>query len=128
MVSSTTRSSANLRNGIYKLFIVFTSLALLAHQFLQKYLEIHLSLLDNYLDPFCLGVIVTFLYQLQNRWLFDRLELSLLELIILVIVLSLISEVLFPYLSDQFVTDWWDVVAIAIGGFISYTIRSRRSS
>lgn len=110
---------------IYWAFILLTLALFVAHQFLQHYLMININLLDNYLDPFCLGVLLTLLFQWEHRWRFPNRELSFLELTLMIIIVSIISEMLFPYLSNEFVADPWDAVAIAVGSLITYGLRKR---
>jgi len=109
---------------LYPAFLLLTLFAFIAHQIIQKQMGIHLPLLDNYLDPFCLGVLATFLFSLEHHWRFRGRNLSLLEVIILIIILTLITELLFPYLSDKFVRDWWDGVAITAGSMVCYFLQS----
>jgi len=113
-------------NLLFNSFIILVFIVFLIHQILQKGLEVNIPFLDNYLDPFCLGVIAAFLFGLQHRWLFPERKISTLELLVLIAMLSLISEVLFPYLSDQFVADWRDVVAIALGSLVNHLIGFRK--
>lgn len=87
----------------------------LGHQCLQKVLKINFSLIDNYLDPFSLGAIVPHLVLAEHRFFYAKQTLSYPELLIIFILLSVASEIIFPWLNDQFISDWFDTVAIFTG-------------
>lgn len=86
------------------------------HQILQKELAIHLSFIDAYLDPFCLGALVPTLLLIEREWLFKQTHFSKIEFAILLLVLMLASEWLLPFLSSEFVADPFDAFAIFLGG------------
>tara|TARA_R110002050_G_scaffold226139_1_gene361966 strand:+ start:125 stop:490 length:366 start_codon:yes stop_codon:yes gene_type:complete len=88
----------------------------IVHQILQKGLAIHLSFIDAYLDPFCLGALVPPLLLIEREWLFKQTHFSKIEFVILLLVLMLASEWLLPFLSSEFVADPFDAFAIFLGG------------
>ncbi len=90
-------------------------LAFIVHQILQHLLHVKISFADNYLDPFCLAVFVLYAYRLQQTYFFRQTQLSLLEVGILTLFLFAVTELLFPYLSEQFIADVWDGLAIGFG-------------
>ena len=97
--------------------ISFISLLLLFlfHQLLQIGIHISIPFFDNYLDPFCLGALSMHLYLFERNWLYDYKKISILSSFIIFLFLSIVSEVLFPYLSNRFTADWHDVIAIFLG-------------
>lgn len=50
----------------------------------------------------------------ERHWFFDQ-KLQTVDVIIATIFLAIVSEMLFPYLSDRFVADVLDVLAIMLG-------------
>ncbi|MBL3658447.1 hypothetical protein [Fulvivirga sediminis] len=50
----------------------------------------------------------------ERYWFFDQYMHSI-DIIITTVFLAIVSEVLFPYLSDRFVADVLDVLAIILG-------------
>ncbi len=105
------------------LFVLTIFIGFVGHQFLQKIMEIHIPILDNYYDMFALGVILPWLY-LWERRLFSKnkpLEkLSISYLILMTLCVGFITEVLFPFGSSSFVADNWDVVVFGIGAMAFY--------
>ena len=90
-------------------------LAFLIHQLLQYGMQIHLQLVDSYLDPFCAGALSPWVISIEREWLFRQQRLSKTEVIVIMLFLSIVSEFIFPYLSNRFTSDWIDVVAIGLG-------------
>lgn len=91
------------------------------HQLVQKGLDISLPLIDNYLDNLlAMPIILTFLL-VERRILFRRgkgYRLSGLDVVLATVYIIIISEIIFPLLSDEFVTDWVDVIFYALGSLI----------
>lgn len=91
------------------------------HQLLQKGLDISLPLIDSYLDNLlAMPIILTFLL-VERRILFRRgkgYSLSAMDVILATVYIVIIAEVVFPLLSDNFVTDWRDVIFYALGSLI----------
>lgn len=94
-------------------FIVPAVLFLL-HQITQHLLGVPISFLDAYLDPFCLGALTLYGVRIERKLLFNR-SLPIVDTLLATVFLIVVSEGLFPYLSERFVRDWWDAVAIASG-------------
>ncbi len=91
-------------------------LAFFVHQFIQKVVGFSLPLADNYLDPFCFGALVPPLLLLERKLLFNQTNYAKLELILLLIVLVIFSEVFLPFISDRFIADPIDMGLIVLGG------------
>lgn len=91
------------------------------HQLLQKGLHISLPLIDNYLDNLlAMPIILTFLL-VERRILFRRgkgYRLSAMDVVMATVYIVVIAEVIFPLFSDNFVTDWRDVIFYALGSLI----------
>lgn len=85
------------------------------HQIAQKGFQIHTPFADQYLDPFCLGVIALHAFAWEQNYFFERKQLGIVEVGLIVLFLSLVTEILFPFLSDQFTADFLDSLAISLG-------------
>ena len=90
--------------------------AFFAHQIIHKIVGLSFPLADNYLDPFCFGALVPPLLLLERKLLFNQTNYSKLELMLLLIVLVVFSEVFLPFVSDRFIADSIDVGLIVLGG------------
>ncbi|MGB3848399.1 MAG: hypothetical protein WA958_00415 [Tunicatimonas sp.] len=85
------------------------------HQLLQTGLGIPLPWLDNYLDPFCAAALGLHLVAFERKLYFKQKQLTWADVSIATAGLAFVSEVVFPYFSDSFTADVWDVVAIVVG-------------
>tara|TARA_B100000508_G_C11448280_1_gene272585 strand:+ start:592 stop:933 length:342 start_codon:yes stop_codon:yes gene_type:complete len=94
---------------------IFPLIVFLGHQTTQKALHLSLPFLDNYLDPFCFTAIAFPLIVLERSWLFSQNKHSKIDLLIIFIFLAIVSEVLLPALSHQFVQDPWDILSMLFG-------------
>ena len=100
------------------------------HQILQKVLGLSLPFFDLYLDSLlAMPIILSFLL-LEKQILFRKganYRLTVLEVIMATFFISLVSEWLFPKLSDRFTTDWIDVALYIAGALIFYFTINRSS-
>jgi glycopeptide antibiotics resistance protein len=108
----------------------FVALALtfVVHQVLQKGFHVSLYWIDSYLDPLLSMPILLTLLLAERRHLFGRgnqYQLSLLEVVLAVGILSLLFEVIFPMLSPRFTADVGDVIAYVIGGMFFYLLLNK---
>ncbi|MEM8527166.1 MAG: hypothetical protein AAGG68_21175 [Bacteroidota bacterium] len=94
----------------------------LLHQLLQKMLHFSIPFLDSYYDPFAAAVLGLFALRMERKYLWKkkRIKFKWYEVMTIVMVLALISEQLFPYLSNAFTRDWWDYFAFVLGGIYFY--------
>ena len=110
-------------------FIICCILFIL-HQILQKALGLSLPFFDLYLDSLlAMPIILSFLL-LEKQILFRKgtnYRLTVLEIIMATFFISLVSEWLFPKLSNQFTTDWIDVALYIAGALIFYFTINRSS-
>lgn len=93
------------------------------HQLLQKILHIRIQLADDYLDNLLVTPILLTFLVVEKRILFRRgpdYVLSKMEIVMATILIAIVSELLFPYLSKDFVTDWVDIVFYISGSLIFY--------
>ncbi|GAB3334109.1 hypothetical protein GCM10027429_14970 [Marivirga atlantica] len=90
-------------------------LAFTIHQVLEIIFEIHIPFLDNYLDPFCAGAIMLHALAIERKVILDN-KLTYLDVVIAIVLLSIIVEVLFPYLSSRFTADIYDLLSFITGG------------
>ena len=104
------------------LFIVCMVLLAL-HQFQQYVLKLSVPVADAYLDNLLAMPILLFLLVAERRLLFKRgayYQLSMAEVVLATLYVSVISELLFPLLSSRFVFDWMDFLFFFIGAAIYY--------
>ena len=94
----------------------------LLHQLAELVLNINITLLDNYLDPFCASVIILHGLALERKFIFEW-SLTTLDIIIAILILSVISELVFPYFSNKFTADIYDFLAFSAGGLWFYFLR-----
>ena len=87
----------------------------LVHQFTQKVLNLEIPFADRYLDPFCLGALSLYGLQWERRWLFGVKELKMTDILLVTLYLIIISEILFPFFSADFIQDWYDALSITAG-------------
>ncbi len=103
---------------------IICALLFIIHQVLQKGLDITFPLADRYLDNLLTMPIVLSLLLVERQYLFkrgDAYRLSALQVVVATVFIMLISEVIFPLLSEEFTTDWWDVVFLGLGSLLFYT-------
>lgn len=94
----------------------------LLHQFVQKILLLPVPFIDSYFDPFAAAVLGLFILKMERQYLWKQKQFSFqwYEILVVTIVLALISEQLFPLLSENFTSDPLDYVSLAIGGIYFY--------
>lgn len=100
---------------------IISCLLFVLHQVLQKGLEISMPFIDEYLDNLLAMPIILTLLLVERRVLFKRgknYRLPVLDVVIATFYISLITEVLFPLLSDRFTGDWWDLFFYATGSLV----------
>ncbi len=85
------------------------------HQLLQLGLDIPLAWADDYLDPFCAAALGLQLVAFERKLYFRQERLTWADVLIATGGLMFVSEVVFPYYSDDFTADWLDALAIAVG-------------
>ena len=87
----------------------------LLHQLTQIWLGLWIVWADFYLDPFCAGALSLSAIAFERRLFFGQQRLTRADIGVTTGYIIFVSEVLFPYISDRFVADWADVVAIMAG-------------
>ena len=103
---------------------IICALLFVVHQVLQKGLDITFPLFDRYLDNLLAMPIILSLLLVERQYLFKRgkaYRLSTLDVVVATVFIALISEIIFPLLSQDFTTDWWDIVFLGLGSLIFYT-------
>ena len=108
----------------YFYLLVNTTLLLILHQLMQRGLDIRQPFLDNYLDPFLSIPFLLSGFVLERRYIFKMrdFELEWHEVLIATIALSLLFELVFPYLFPDFVYDIYDFLAYAAGAVLFYAV------
>tara|TARA_R110002072_G_scaffold45463_1_gene126464 strand:+ start:165 stop:515 length:351 start_codon:yes stop_codon:yes gene_type:complete len=100
---------------LLKFSYIFPLFLFIVHQVSQKILGLEFLFFDFYLDPFCLTALFFPLLKLERKILFGQDKLNLLELLLIFMVLVIVFEGILPFYFKQFVSDFWDVVAMALG-------------
>jgi hypothetical protein len=95
------------------IFLLF----LLSHQLTQYGLGWKLPLLDNYLDPLLTMPLLLGLIQLERRLFFNQPRLSVIEIAVITVALSVLFEEVFPRWQPDFIRDWWDYLMYGLGSF-----------
>lgn len=91
------------------------------HQVVERLLHIHIPVVDNYLDPLLLMPMLLHLLLWERRVLFKKGDLFVFSwprMIMIFIIVSFITEYLFPLLRPGFTADIWDVLCYLIGTII----------
>lgn len=100
----------------------------IAHQLFQKVLNISLPLFDDYLDNLVAMPIILTIFLTEKRMLWGKgnnYKLPVLDIVLLTIYLSFISELVFPFLSNRFTADWLDVGCYVLGSYLFYKCMNR---
>ena len=104
-------------------------LLLLAHQISQKILAWQCPFLDSYLDPFLSMPILLGGVLWERRFFLSQYypvkekevyQFSLFEILLLSTFFALVFEVGFPYWSEKFKYDSFDVLAYFLGSLLFY--------
>jgi len=105
-------------NYILKPWFLIICVIVLLHQILEKIGHIYIPFISAYLDPLLMMPIVLHLSLWERRLFFYkniRFIFSPFDLAIYWIVISLITEILFPLLNKYFVADMGDVLCYLVG-------------
>jgi bacteriorhodopsin len=108
---------------LYAAVFITCCVLFLAHQITQRVLHLRIGFADNYLDNFLATPILLTLLLVERRTLFRRgrdYTLSVAEVCLATAFIAVVGEVLFPYLSDDFTSDWLDVPFYALGSVLFY--------
>ena len=108
---------------------VVSCLLFILHQVLQKGFNVSIPIIDQYLDSLlAMPIILTFLLA-ERQYLFKKgkqYRLPLLDVVLATLFIAFVSEVVFPFLSNDFTGDWLDLGFYAIGsGIFHFTINRK---
>ncbi len=97
-------------------------LVFILHQVSQYIFKIPLPFLNNYLDNFLAMPVILFLLLAEKKYIYKQKDqkLSLLFVIIATLYVALVTEWLFPLLSERFTPDWYDLVFYSLGSAFYY--------
>ena len=98
-------------------FIVLLTTAFV-HQLIEKLLLLHLPVIDSYLDPLLLMPVLLHLLLWERRILFRKginYTFSTFQIILIFILISFVTEYIFPKWNPKFTADIWDVVCYVLG-------------
>lgn len=114
---------------VEKNWIFWTALILLLlHQWIEKYLQYPIPVLDNYLDTLlCMPILLgALLWERRNLFkLGQDFRFNLSTVVIITFIATFIFEVIFPRLTPQFTADWMDSIMYGIGSLIFYFFVNR---
>ena len=106
---------------IFRPWFITTILVFTVHQISQKLLQIKLPFLDNYLDPILLMPMLLHALLWERRLLFgfdDQHILPKKYIILVWIIVSILTEFIFPIWNKGFTKDPIDIVLYLIGCLI----------
>lgn len=95
----------------------------IAHQVVQLVFENRISFVHSYLDSLLAMPIILTLILAERIYLFrwnNYYRLNLLEVFLGTLFVAIVSEIIFPALSDDFTGDWMDLLFFVFGAFIFY--------
>lgn len=93
------------------------------HQVFIMVFDVRLPQIDSYLDNLLAMPIILTLLLFERIYLFkwkNYKRLNLLEIVAATTFIAVVSELLFPLLSDDFTSDWLDVFFFFLGALIFY--------
>lgn len=105
-------------SNVFERWMTLCCCIVVLHQISQKIFGINLPYIDSYLDPLLFMPILLQFLLWEKRIVFNKgydFVFSIEELIVYFLLLSLISEILFPFLNDFFVADPMDVICYGLG-------------
>ena len=114
---------------LYSPVFIICCILFVAHQATQQFFRISIPLVDNHLDNLLAPPILFTLLVAERRIIFKRgadYTLDQTEVILATLFLIVVSEWLFPFLSDNFTSDWMDVLVYVMGGFLFYYTINKR--
>ena len=88
------------------------------HQLSQKVWGLSIPFADNYLDNLLCMPLILPGFQAEQRWLWGKEKITILEALLVTAVLSIVFEWAIPQISPAFTADGWDIVAYFAGTFI----------
>jgi hypothetical protein len=108
---------------------LISSLLFVLHQYLQFIAQISMPFFDKYLDPALMMPILLHLLVWERRLIFRDTSSRLPESYIFgyFLLAVIFGELVFPYLSDKFIADYWDILSYALGSY-AYAIAQRVSN
>lgn len=117
---------------LFSVVFITCCILFLAHQITQRVLHVRIPFADNYIDNFLATPILLTLLLVERRTLFrygGHYTLSALEVCLATAFIAVVGEVVFPYLSQNFTSDWVDVLFYALGSVLFYATvnKSNRS-
>ncbi|MFD2595182.1 hypothetical protein [Sphingobacterium griseoflavum] len=95
---------------------------------MDKFFDVHIWLLDHYLDPLLLMPIFLHVYLWERRLLFGKPLHDVLTwrtIVVLCLLVSFIAEWCFPVLNDRFTSDWLDVACYMVGALVFFLFFNR---
>ena len=109
--------------------VMVSGLLFLFHQYLHNETDINITFLNNYLDPFVLMPLLLYAVLWERRIVLKNknMVLSYTDIFGYFVLMVILGEVLFPFASEKFTADYWDILAYALGT-LAYIIAKEISS
>lgn len=104
----------------HNLLFVLCAIAFIAHQVLQKIFHISVPVVDSYLDPLLFMPIVLHLVVIERRIMLKVPDYRLPPTHIFgyFLLISILCEIILPFLNSEMIADKWDVLCYALGTLI----------
>ena len=103
-------------------------LLFLMHQFIEKILNWHISIFDNYLDPLLSMPIILGIHLAERQYFFREnkdFKLPVFTILIICTFLAIIFEEGFPKIKNGFVNDPIDYLCYGTGAFVFYLFMNK---
>lgn len=111
------------------ILVIVSALLFLIHQYVQMRVQLDIAFLDNYLDPAILMPLILYALLWERRILLRNrnIVLSYTDIFGYFLLMVIIGEILFPFISEKFTADYWDILAYALGT-LAYVIAKEVSN
>ncbi len=109
--------------------IWIVGIAFVAHQIVQKLLQLSIPLIDSCFDPFACAVLALFIAEQEQKIIRQNQNyyFQVYELLGIVLFLAILSEEIFPILSSRFTKDIYDYFSFGAGAFYFYFARIKNN-
>ena len=108
--------------------VIISAVLFVVHQYVQLVAKIRMPFLDQYLDPALMMPILLHLLVWERRVVCGDTSIRLPQSHIFgyFLLAVIFGELVFPYFSDKFTADYWDILSYALGS-IAYVVAQRVS-
>lgn len=110
---------------------IICSVLFIIHQVLIIYFDVRMPMVDSYLDNLLAMPIILTLLLVERKYIFrwkNYERLSFVEVVAATVFIIIVAEVVFPLLSNDFTTDWWDVAFFFSGAILFHVTINQRAT